>query len=234
MPLASIPALISAPGTNGLAGGLGLLAPRDPSTGVVTEMPRRGDSMSATGDTLHWTVNGLMSISATPLFDAASLLGEVFYSNLLQLNSHNEALYKGKDTYRGLDKPTRDNWGIALNFTPVWFQVFPGVDMSAPMSVNVGLDGVSPVQGGGAENTGTYSLGVGAVIYSKYFVDLKYVDSFGKSEKCHDGANDGAAPNALDGTQRYTCYAGGYSSFSGGGATTQDRGAMYLTLKSTF
>lgn len=234
MPLASIPALVSAPGSSGLAGGLGLLAPRDPSSGVVTEMPRRGDSMSATGDTLHWTVNGLMSIAATPLFDSASLLGEIFYSNLLQLDSHNEALYKGKDTYRGLDKSTRDNWGIALNFTPVWFQVFPGVDMSAPMSVNVGLDGVSPVQGGGAENTGTYSLGVGAVIYNKYFVDLKYVDSFGKSEKCHDGGNDGAAPNALDGTQRYTCYAGGYSSFSGGGATTQDRGAMYLTLKTTF
>jgi hypothetical protein len=38
----------------------------------------------------------------------------------------------------------------------------------------------------------------------------------------------------LDATQRYTCFAGGYSSFSGGGATTEDRGAVYLTLKTTF
>ncbi|MBT8769520.1 DUF1302 domain-containing protein [Metapseudomonas boanensis] len=234
MPLASIPAITSAPGNGGLAAGLGLLPPRVPGTGVVTDVPRDGDSMSATGDTLHWTVNGLMAIGDTPLFDAATLLGELYYSNLLELDSKNEALYKGKSTYRGIDQPTRDNWGLAVNFTPTWYQVFPGVDMSTPMSVNVGLDGVSPVQGGGAEDTGTYSVGVGAAIYNQYFVDLKYVDSFGDAEKCENGATDGSTPNALDATQRYTCFAGGYSSFSGGGATTEDRGAMYLTFKTTF
>ena len=234
MPLASIPAILSAPGNGGLAAGLGLLPPRVPGTGVVTDVPRDGDSLSATGDTLHWTLNGLMAIGDTPLFDAATLLGELYYSNLLELDSENEALYKGKSTYRGIDQPTRDNWGIAVNFTPTWYQVFPGVDLSAPMSVNVGLDGVSPVQGGGAEDTGTYSVGVGAAIYNQYFVDLKYVDTFGDAEKCDSGATDGSTPNALDATQRYTCFAGGYSSFSGGGATTEDRGAMYLTFKTTF
>ncbi|MFC4861749.1 DUF1302 domain-containing protein [Pseudomonas sp. MAHUQ-62] len=234
MPLASIPAIVSASGPGGLAAGLGLLPARIPGSGVVTDLPSSGDSMSATGDTLHWTLNGLMTIGDTPLFDAASLLGEIYYSNLLKLDSHNEALYKGKDTYRGIDKPTRDNWGVAVNFTPTWYQVFPGVDMTAPMSVNVGLDGVSPVQGGGAEDTGNYSVGIGAAIYNQYFVDLKYVDSFGDAKKCTNGATDGSTPNALDATQRYTCYAGGYSSFSGGGATTEDRGAVYLTLKTTF
>lgn len=232
MPLSSIPMIVSPALAAGMPG-IGLL-PRNPNTGVVAAMPDDGDSFGATGDTLHWTVNGLMSINATPLFDAASLMGELYYSNLLKLDSQNEAIYKGKDSYRGLDKPTRDNWGVAVNFTPVWFQVFPGVDLNAPMSVNVGLDGVSPVQGGGAENTGTYSIGAGAVIYNKYFVDLKYVDSFGESEKCTNGASDGSTPNALDAAQRYNCFAGGYSSFSGGGATTEDRGAVYLTLKTTF
>jgi hypothetical protein len=234
MPLASIPAITSATGPGGLANGLGLLPPRVAGTGVITDVISDGDSASATGDTLHWTLNGLMTIGDTPVFDSASLLGELYYSNLLELDSKNEALYKGKDTYRGIDKPTRDNWGVAVNFTPTWYQVFPGVDLSAPMSVNVGLDGVSPVQGGGAEDTGTYSVGVGAAIYNQYFVDLKYVDSFGDAEKCENGATDGSTPNALDATQRYTCFAGGYSSFSGGGATTEDRGAVYLTLKTTF
>ncbi|MNZ55219.1 hypothetical protein D3C78_731410 [compost metagenome] len=232
MPLSSIPMIVSpalAAGIPGLA-----LAPRDPSTGVVAQMPGDGDSFGATGDTLHWTLNGLMTIGDTPLFDSASLLGELYYSNLLELDNKNEALYKGKSTYQGIDKPTRDNWGIAVNFTPTWFQVFPGVDLTAPMSINVGLDGVSPVQGGGAEDTGNYAVGVGAAIYNQYFVDLKYVDSFGDSAKCDNGATDGSTPNALDATQRYTCYAGGYSSFSGGGATTEDRGAMYLTFKTTF
>ena len=234
MPLSSIPAIVSASGPGGLAAGLGLLPARSAGTGVVTDLPGEGDSMAATGDTLHWTINGLVAIADTPVFDSASLLGELYYSNLLSLDSKNEALYKGKDTYRGIDKPTRDNWGLAVNFTPTWYQVFPGVDLSAPMSINVGLDGVSPVVAGGAEDTGNYAVGLSAVIYNQYFVDLKYVDSFGDSAKCEDGATDGATPNALDGTERYTCYGGGYSSFSGGGATGEDRGALYLTFKTTF
>ncbi|MCY1276845.1 hypothetical protein D9M69_210540 [compost metagenome] len=232
MPLSSIPMIVSPALAAGMPG-VGL-APRSPSTGVVAEMPDDGDAFGATGETLHWTVNGLMAIGETPLFDSASLLGELYYSNLLSLDSKNEALYKGKSSYRGIDKPTRDNWGLAVNFTPTWFQVFPGVDLSMPMSINIGLDGVSPVAAGGAEDTGNYAVGIGAAIYNQYFVDLKYVDSFGDSAKCDSGHTDGSTPNALDGAQRYTCFAGGYSSFSGGGATTEDRGAVYLTLKTTF
>lgn len=231
MPLASIPALLSAAGPGGLANGFGALPPRHAGTGVITD---DSDGYSATGDTLHWTLNGLMTIADTPLFDGAALLAELYYSNLLSLDEHNKALYKGEESYQGIDKPTRDNWGLAVNFTPTWYQVFPGVDMTMPLSVNWGLSGVSPVQAGGAKETGNYAVGLGATIYNQYFVDLKYVDSFGKSADCNDGARDGATPNALDGAQRTTCYAGGYSSFSGGGATTEDRGAIYLTLKTTY
>ena len=78
-------------------------------------------------------------------------------------------------------------------------------------------------------------------MYNKYFVDLKYVDSFGKADKCNvsgvsTGPNggDGPAPNAFSGNENYACYARGYSAFSGGGATTEDRGAVYLTMKTTF
>ncbi|EJM74605.1 Protein of unknown function (DUF1302) [Pseudomonas sp. GM49] len=241
MPLASIPAIVSTTSPLGLGKGLGLLPARTDATGVIYDTPSRGDSMSATGDTLHWTLNGLMTLPKTPVFDQATVLAELYYSNLLKLDSKNEALYKGKDSYRGIDAPTRDNWGIAVNFTPTWYQVFPGVDLNAPMSVNVGLAGVSPVSGGGAKDTGNYAVGVGAVVYNKYFVDLKYVDSFGKTEKCNvsgvsTGPNggDGSTPNAFSGNENYACFAGGYSSFSGGGATTEDRGAVYLTMKTTF
>jgi hypothetical protein len=234
MPLASIPAIVSSTSSTGLGNGFGLLPPRSAGTGVIYDVPGDGDGLSATGDTLHWTLNGLMTIGDTPLFDAATLLGELYYSNLLELDGNNEALYKGKSTYRGIDKPTRDNWGIGVNFTPTWYQVVPGVDLSMPVSVNLGLDGISPVQGGGAEDTGNYSVGLSAAIYNQYFVDLKYVDAFGEAKACHDGQTDGSTPNAFDGEQDYTCYGGGYSSFSGGGSTTEDRGAVYLTLKTTF
>ncbi len=241
MPLASIPAIVSTRSPLGLGQGLGLLPARTDATGVVYDTPSRGDSMSATGDTLHWTLNGLMTLPKTPVFDQATVLAELYYSNLLKLDSKNEALYKGKGSYRGIDAPTRDNWGIAVNFTPTWYQVFPGVDLNAPMSVNVGLAGVSPVSGGGAKDTGNYAVGVGAVVYNKYFVDLKYVDSFGQTDKCNTSGvstgptgGDGSTPNAFSGNENYACFAGGYSSFSGGGATTEDRGAVYLTMKTTF
>lgn len=244
MPLASIPAILSSTSPLGLGNGLGLLPPRTDATGIVYDAPHHGDSMSATGETLHWTLNGLMTIPKTALFDSAVLLSELYYSNLLKLDGKNEALYKGKGSYRGIDAPTRDNWGLAVNFTPTWYQVFPGVDMTLPLSVNVGLDGVSPVSGGGAEDTGNYAVGVGAAVYNKYFVDLKYVDSFGQTDKCdvsglstgaaNAGSGDGSTPNAFSGNENYACYAGGYSAFSGGGATTEDRGALYLTLKTTF
>ncbi|MEX5669342.1 DUF1302 family protein, partial [Pseudomonas neuropathica] len=93
-----------------------------------------------------------------------------YYSNLLKLDSKNAALYKGNGSYRGIDAPTRDNWGIAANFTPTWTQALPGVDLNMPMSINLGLAGVSPVSAGGAKNTGNYSIGVGAVVYNQYFV----------------------------------------------------------------
>src|SRR3990167_9385076 len=122
MPLSSIPALLSAPGPFGLASGLGLLPARTPGTGGVTAVPGAGGSMAATRHSLHWTLNGLVAIGDTPLFDSAPLLGELYYSNLISLDSENEALYKGNSTYRGIDKPTRDNWGLAVNFTPTWYQ----------------------------------------------------------------------------------------------------------------
>jgi hypothetical protein len=244
MPLASIPATLSATGPLGLGEGLGLLPARTAQTGIVYDTPSKGDSMSATGDTLHWTLNGLWAFPRTPLFNSASLITELYYSNLLKLDSKNAALYKGNSSYRGIDAPTRDNWGIAANFTPTWNQVLPGVDLNMPMTVNVGLAGVSPVAGGGAKDTGNYSIGVGAVVYNKYFVDLKYVDAFGKTDKCNvsgtntgaenAGSGDGSTPNAFSGNQNYACYGGGYSGFSGAGASIQDRGAVYLTMKTTF
>ena len=74
MPLASIPATYSPI----LATGVGPIRPRTGGTGVIAILPEDGDSLTATGDTLHWTLNALMSISDTPLFDSASLLGELY------------------------------------------------------------------------------------------------------------------------------------------------------------
>jgi hypothetical protein len=232
MPLSSITTFVSpylvAGGTGPVLGAV--LPPRTPESGAVAD---GSNGYGAKGDTLHWTLNGLTTFADTPFFDSATLLGEFYYSRWMSLDDDNKALFKGEDSYRGVDKVTRSNYGVAVNFTPTWYQTFPGVDLSLPLSVNTGLSGVSAVQGGGAKGTGNYAVGVGAAIYNQYFVDLKYVDSFGKTESCRDGQTDGSTPNPLDGEEDYTCTGGGYSSFSGGGAALEDRGAVYLTFKTT-
>lgn len=253
MPLASNSTVVSPYLAGGGTGALaGALPPRTPGTGVVAGIS--GDDYSATGDTLHWVVNGLATFADTPVFDAATLLGEVWYNHLISIDDKNKALYKGEDTYRGVDKSTKNSYGVSVNFTPTWFQVFPGIDMTMPISVASGLSGVSAVSGGGAKGTGQYGIGVGMQIYNQYFVDLKYVDAFGKTESCRNGQTDGATPNGLDAEEDYTCYgsntaggasavgappvarsgAGSYSSFSGSAASIEDRGAVYLTAKTTF
>ena len=100
--------------------------------------------------------------------------------------------------------------GLGLNFTPTWFQVFPGVDLSAPIAWSQGLSGNAAVALGGNRNAGNYSLGVAADFYQKYKVTLQYIGYYGD----------------------YTT--GAATVTNGTAATLSDRGWASLTLKATF
>ncbi|HSX69524.1 MAG TPA: DUF1302 family protein, partial [Pseudomonas sp.] len=179
--------------------------------------------------TLHAVVNGLTTFADTPVWDGASLLMELAYSRWLDVTD-NEQLFKGEDWYRGVDKVTRDNYVLGVNFTPTWYQVFPGVDIHLPMTYNVGLDGHSAVQLGGNEDSGSYSVGVGLDLRNQYRFDLKYVDNFGPFDTC-ESLTDGAAPGA---NGQYNCAPGQTTAFAGTPAQLKDRGMVTVTFKTTF
>ena len=107
---------------------------------------------------------------------------------------------------------TKNFFGLALAFTPTWFQVFPGVDLQAPLTFATGLKGNAATVFGGNQANGNYTIGVGADIFQKYRVDLKYIDWFGRYK---DNGNAVTSQN---------------------GFTTllSDRGFVSLTLKTTF
>jgi hypothetical protein len=42
-----------------------------------------------------------------------------------------------------------------VNFTPTWFQVFPGADLSMPLSYSRGMSGNSAVGSGGNKGAAT-------------------------------------------------------------------------------
>lgn len=180
-----------------------------------------GTTPGPVGDTYHGLVNVLGLISKTPVFDTATWAAELTWSHWAEVKS-------GQNLFNAVGFPgctvagrpgdkwdgctTKNYWGLALAFTPTWFQVFPGVDLSAPVTFATGLSGNAATVFGGNESNGNYTIGVGADIYQKYRIDLKYIDWFGRYK------DNGTAVTSQNG---FT-------------TLLSDRGFVSLTFKTTF
>lgn len=145
----------------------------------AVRMPGRGEAVGAVGNTFHGLVNAVLVTGENPLWDSMAWAGELTWSHWDKV-TRKEHLFLGRKGYPGIDKPTKDVFGISLNLTPTWFEVFPSVTLSAPLSVSYTIDGDAAVSFGGNEDTGTYSIGLSADFRQRHRFDLKYVDYFGK------------------------------------------------------
>jgi hypothetical protein len=171
---------------------------------------------------MHALINFLGLVPKTPLFDNASWITEFTYSRWNRV-TQGASVFVGRDGYTGLDHVTRDNVTAAINFAPQWFQVLPGVDLTMPLSISMGLSGTPAAQAAtGARDNGSYSAGLSFDIFNKYKVDLTYASFFGTYGT---DANGGiTAPGA---------------GAAGSGARDifgllKDRDLLSLTLKGTF
>ena len=129
--------------------------------------------------------------------------------------------FVGRKGYHGLDHATRNAFTGAVNFTPQWNQVLPGVDLTMPLSIASGISGVSAITGGGSKNNGSYSAGLSLDIYAKYTVALTYAGFFGT---IHPDATGQIAPPGLAGP------GDGAGDIYG---LLRDRDMLSLTLKTT-
>lgn len=176
-----------------------------------------GTTPGPVGDTFHGLVNFIGVMPKTPFFNTATWGAELTWSRWDKVTS-GENLFSavgfapcnGRDKWDGCT--TKDYYGLALSFNPTWFQVFPGVDLSAPLTYSTGLSGNAATVFGGNEGTGTYTVGIGADVYQKHRIDLKYIDWFGHTR------DNGTAVTTQNG---FT-------------ALLKDRGFVSLTLKTTF
>lgn len=195
----------------------------------------------ARGNTLSGVVNAIyyggdQSLGGLHLWDAAVLTTEVGWSYLVDVTK-NEAQYKstgsaacyadsqtlagvGPANYIGTGTKdgcsSRYSIGLSLAFSPTWYQVFEGVDLSGNFVFQDTLKNNSPISGGGNEGSIGGSVGVSANIYNQYTVALAY--------------------NYYDSQLRTgTNYAGEsvVTSFNGLG-TVADRDWVSLTLKYSF
>ncbi|PWR18325.1 DUF1302 domain-containing protein [Zavarzinia compransoris] len=179
--------------------------------------PADGSTPGPRGDTQHALINLLGVLPGNAVFDAATWGTEFTWAHYSDVTS-GENLFNavgyapcvGKNKWDGC--ATRNFVGWSASFNPVWFQVVPGIDLSAPMAVSLGLRGNSPTVFGGNEGNGNYTVGLSADVQQKYRVDLKWVDYFGHTE---------TTGNAV-------------SSLNGFTTALKDRGFVSLTLKTTF
>ncbi|MES2152588.1 MAG: DUF1302 domain-containing protein [Pseudomonadota bacterium] len=213
MPLNSTPALLMPVGTfPALMAGLNTTL-KGQLIVKAAGLPGEGEVSGARGNTFHGVLNLLGTTAKTPVFDASSWIAELTWNRVDKVTS-GEDLFKGRDNYTGIDKVSKDFFGLSLNFTPTWFQVLPGVDLSMPLNYGIGLSGESAVSSGGNKGAGNYSAGVSFDVYQKYRIDFKYVDFFG--------------PFVTDPVT------GAITSNAGVTPLLKDRGFLALTLKTTF
>jgi hypothetical protein len=177
-------------------------------------------------------VNALGVIADTPAFDSATWAVELVGSHWLDVTSGEETFNAegyGGCTFnknKGTANTPGNKWdgcatknylGMGASFTPTWYQVYPGVDLSLPIAYSRGLSGNAATVFGGNQGNGNYSVGLGFDIFQKHRVDLKYIGYFGE-------IND-YGTNAL-----------GQRVITQNGFTTllKDRDFISLTLKTTF
>lgn len=183
------------------------------AAGQILAMPSAGETGGARGNTWHGVFNLQGTVGNTPLFDSASWLTELTWNRWSSI-TRGAAVFKGREGYTNIDRATKEFVGLAVNFTPVWYQAFPGVDLSMPVTYAAGLSGTSAVFAGGNKDAGNYSIGVSADVYQKYRFDLKYVDFFG-SYQVNPATNQILAQ-------------------AGTNAVLKDRGFVVFTFKTTF
>ncbi len=69
---------------------------------------------------------------------------------------------------------------IGLVFRPQWYQVFPGTDLTIPMSLSYALTKEkSPFTFGGDQERGSASIGAELLVNQQYTVGLRYNAFFG-------------------------------------------------------
>jgi hypothetical protein len=170
-----------------------------------------GDTLGARGNTWHGLINFLGIVKQPPLFDTATWIAEFTWAHCGDV-TQNDNLYLGRDGYSNIDHVTDNSVGFAANFTPTWFHVFPGMDLSAPLSFLMGIQGNSPITFGDNFKAGTWSAGLSLDIYEKYTVTLQYIGFFG------DYHTTGGAVDFARGAE----------------STLRDRDYVALTFKTSF
>lgn len=141
----------------------------------MTDLAGNGDNdgnpLYAVGRTAHAQVNMIYIMPTGTFWDTASLLGELAWNRRLSVDKNQDNLDPNG---------TRDATAIRLAFSPTYFQVFDGVDLTVPMGLSYGIDGRSSAVGGFSQSKGgDYNVGLTADYLKSVTFTLAYTGYYG-------------------------------------------------------
>lgn len=142
--------------------------PLIPTAGAVPDT-----SLLPVGKTAHAQVSWVYVMSASPLWDGGSFIGEVAYHRITSVTA-NEAMLDPNGT--------RDASAVRVLFTPTYYQVLPGLDLSVPVGTGYGLSGRSLVIPNFAPfHGGDYSVGLAGEYQKEWRISLTYNGYYGSA-----------------------------------------------------
>lgn len=144
---------------------------------TMTDLAGNGDNdgnpLYAVGRTAHAQVNMIYIMPTSAFWDTASLLAELAWNRTLSVEKNPENLDPNG---------TRDATAMRFAFSPTYFQVFDGVDLSVPMGASYGIDGRSSAVGGFSQaKGGDYNIGLSADYLKSVTFTLAYNGYYGPS-----------------------------------------------------
>lgn len=144
------------------------------------------DATYVTGKTAHLNLSWTSVSGKAGFWDGASFVGELAANRVMTISDVRTTVSGAYAV--GTEKVNRDRnqsgFGMRVVFTPTWYSVMPGLDISTPINLGWSFRGNSMIDtsfpfGGSPDRAGELALGITGVYLNKWIANLTYVSYLG-------------------------------------------------------
>jgi Protein of unknown function (DUF1302) len=126
------------------------------------------------GDTLHAQASMVARLRPIQFWDSADLSAEIAANDRLSITSGRSAMAPGRDPFAAAFRAVLE---------PHYFRVLPGLDLSVPMGLGIGIIGNSSVFPEQNEGAGDIDIGITAVYRAVWRSRLMFTHFLGRPER---------------------------------------------------
>ncbi|MNN23387.1 hypothetical protein D3C81_1367830 [compost metagenome] len=142
-----------------------------------------GHPAYAVGNSAHAQVSSIYILQPTSFWSSATALGEIAWNRRTSITKNPDALAANS---------SRDAWAMRGVFEPAWYQVAPGLDLSAPFGIGFSTHGNSSVVGSfnpAGKKGGDLNFGIAGLYQQTWKFGASYTHYFGETGNALNDAN---------------------------------------------